>query len=584
MPADRLGNNLQSAKKLGTLSSSPLKIRDAIGRADRTDVGRFNLSQRSSLNLQLSDFRQGAAIGVDVFTVKNASGKAWRKILRTDLSRLKPREWRNRFNLLSRSVVTEPNAPINVSLPAGEYYLRISSRKGATPYTLTTSAIAAGVPTSPNQPATPGLPVKLNRSWIRQFGTSANDYAYGISVQGFSDGTQTIALAGSTEGNLNGVNAGDRDSYAAQYTSTGTRQWVRQFGRSGLDTAADIGTDNQGNYYVTGINIVSGTVPNPNGYLAKFSSDGTELWRQSINTTVPLFGSVTLNAADAVSGLAIDAANNIYITGFVKGVPDVGTGFTRPSKTFVAKYNSNGAQQWLTELDLPKSSGGADIALDQQGNVYLAGMANGTLTSDSSNPFADGDIFVAKLSTDGAQLWNQSIVTPGKNYARGLALDSAGNVYITGETIGALPGQTSAGGTDAFLAKYDSNGTAQWIKQFGTAQLDEGQAIAVDRLDRIYVTGETEGSLFGNAVIGQSDAFLAVFDPIGNLLGSTQIGTAQNDEAYGITVANPANPALPNQPYTLYVSGQTQGTFAHAGSPNQGIYDTWLAQYSVTLA
>ena len=586
MAADRLGNSLQSAKNLGTLSSNPVTIRDAVGRTDQTDVCRFNVSQRSSLNVQLSNLRKGTAIGVDVFTVKNASGKAWRNISRTDLSQLRPKDWRSRFNLLARSTLTQSSTPITLTLPAGEYYLRISSRKGTTPYTLITAAETV-LPRTPSEPATPGVPVKLSRSWIRQLGTSANDYAYGISVQGFSDAAQTIELAGSTEGSLSGTNAGDRDSYAAQYTSTGTLQWTRQFGKSGLDAAADTRTDSQGNYYVAGVDIVPGTAPNPNGYLAKFSSDGTELWRQVINTTVPVFvllGRITLNAADAVSSLAIDAENNVYITGFVGGIPDLVLGITRPSKTFVAKYGSDGTQKWFTELDLPGSSGGTDLALDSQGNVYLTGITNGVLTADSSNPFADGDIFVAKFSTDGAQLWNQSIAAPGRNFGRGLALDSSGNVYITGETIGALPGQTSAGSTDAFLAKYDNSGTAQWLKQFGTPQLDEGQAIAVDRLNRIYVTGETAGSLFGNAALGQSDAFLAVFDPVGNVLGSTQIGTARNDETYGIAVANPANPTLPNQPYTVYLTGQTQGTFPDAATTNQGNYDTWLAQYSITQA
>ena len=132
-----------------------------------------------------------------------------------------------------------------------------------------------------------------------------------------------------------------------------------------------------------------------------------------------------------------------------------------------------------------------------------------------------------------------------------------------------MPGQTSAGGIDSFVAKYDTNGNAQWLKQFGTAALDEGQGITYSK-GNVYLTGETAGSLFSNPNLGGSDAWIAGFDSSGQLVGSTQIGTNKDDETYNITHDAAGN---------LYVVGQTNGAFA--GATNQGQYDVWVAKYTV---
>lgn len=603
MPADRLGSRLQSARILGSLAA-PVTIRDAVDPRDRNDVARFRLSSRSTLTLQVGGLRRDSAIGVDVFTPKSTAGKAWQRLRQTDLGQLKLKEMRQRFNFFSRSnIASGSNASgstrsISVTLDAGEYYLRLYARKNSTPYRLVASAtpIVPAVPLPPQPPAPPGPPAPPSppapplgfprQDWIRQFGTSGNDYAYGVSAS--PDGN-TLFVSGSSSGSLGGPNAGDRDSFVAQLSSQGNLTALRQFGRAGIDVAADVVADSAGNYYVSGVDVVTeslpilGATPNPNGYVAKYSPDGRELWRQTIatTTTLPFPVGLVVPAADAASRLAIDAQGNVYVTGLLQGIPDGGFGFSRPSKAFVVKYDSSGNQQWLTELDLAGASGGTDITLDAAGNIYLSGITNATLTTNADDPLTNGDAFVAKLNGSGSTLWQQTIAAPGTNLARGVAVDRSGNVYITGDTASALPEQTSAGGTDAFLAKYDSSGNRQWLKQFGTNQLDESQAIAIDNQDRIYLAGETTGSLFGNAPIGQSDAWLAAFDAAGTLLRSTQIGTPQNDEVYGLTIVNAT---LVGASPLVYLVGQTQGTFPNSGITNQGNYDAWAAQYSFNPA
>lgn len=625
MPADRLGNRLRGARNLGSLAA-PVSLRDALDRRDQNDIARLQLGSRSTLTLQVSGVRPKSAIGIDLFAPKSTSGKGWQRLRRTDLGQLKLKDLRQQLNFFSRSRATAGNSTtVSLTLDAGEYYLRLYSRKNGTPYRLLASATPLTSPTqfpasgsnpsplpgssqpppsgsspppsgtpqpTPNPPQPPLPPATpAGQTWIRQFGTSANDYAYGVAVNG-----SQLFVSGSTNGNLGGTNAGDRDSFVAQLNTQGSVLTFRQFGQAGADIAADVVTDSQGSYYVSGVEVGTQTnplfgallLPNPNAYVAKFSANEASNWQRPIDTTlnfIPGATGATISAADAASRIAIDSQGNVYVTGLRGGVPqDSGFGFGRASEAFVAKYDSSGQQDWIVELDeLSGSSSGTDITIDDQGNVYISGITNATLSTNVANPLTNGDAFVAKLNSSGDKFWVETIAAPGTNLAAGVAVDSGGNVYITGDTIGDLPGQTSLGGSDAFLAKYSASGVRQWVKQFGTAQLDESQGIALDDRDRIYLVGETAGSLFGDAPLGQTDAWLARFDAAGNLLDSRLIGTAQNDEAYGVTVVNPASGAASDSPYTVYVVGQTQGLLPNSGvTQNQGGFDAWVAQYNLS--
>jgi hypothetical protein len=97
----------------------------------------------------------------------------------------------------------------------------------------------------------------------------------------------------------------------------------------------------------------------------------------------------------------------------------------------------------------------------------------------------------------------------------GVAVDTAGNVYVTGYTSGSLDGNTNIGGTDMFLVKYNSTGTKQWTRQLGTASSDRGFGIAVDARGNVYVTGQTSGGLDGNTSAGGGDMFLVKYDANG---------------------------------------------------------------------
>ena len=107
--------------------------------------------------------------------------------------------------------------------------------------------------------------------------------------------------------------------------------------------------------------------------------------------------------------------------------------------------------------------------------------------------------------------WTRQFGTSDNDYAPGLAVDASGNVYIAGWTEGAFPGESSSGGTDAFVRKYDGSGNELWTRQFGTSTSDVARGVVVDTSDNVYVAGYTFGALPGQSYAGGGDVLLVKF-------------------------------------------------------------------------
>ena len=122
------------------------------------------------------------------------------------------------------------------------------------------------------------------------------------------------------------------------------------------------------------------------------------------------------------------------------------------------------------------------VAVDSDGNAYLAGQAAGSIPGQTGA--GDFDACVRKYDAAGNELWTRQFGTPNRDSVRAVAVDASG-VYVAGfVTFGALPGQTAGGGQDAFLRKYDAAGNELWTRQFGTATVDAANGVAV-RLGRL---------------------------------------------------------------------------------------------------
>jgi hypothetical protein len=160
------------------------------------------------------------------------------------------------------------------------------------------------------------------------------------------------------------------------------------------------------------------------------------------------------------------------------------------------------------------------LAVDGDGNVYMAGQVLAPL--DGHEAAGEMDIFLAKYDADGGLAWTQQLGTTGDDEAWGVvahhwtrqygsasgdwgnavAVANDGNVLVAGYTEGVLPGQTSAGSADTFLLSYAPDGTQLSTRQFGTAESDFANALALDG-DDVYVAGQIL-----NSVANVGDAFL----------------------------------------------------------------------------
>jgi len=288
------------------------------------------------------------------------------------------------------------------------------------------------------------------------------------------------------------------------------------------------------------------------------------------------------------TSIAIDSAGSAYVTGSAgPGFPTTaqafqtsygGSGNTSLGDAFVAKLNATGtALVYSTYVGGFSGDIANGIALDAGGNAYIIGQTfsddfptvpPGGLCSDQSN----SSDFVTKLNADGSALAYSTCL--GKpDIGSGVAVDSAGNAYVTG--FGSAGATTSATGNctpdGGYAAKINSDGTTSFVDCFpGT-----GLAIAVDSSGNSYLTGSTTSLDFPTtpgvvqatcnptcAINGFSDAFVMKLDAAGTgLLYSTYLGGSGNDLGSGIAVDPSGN---------AYVIGSTPSADFPLANPTQG--------------
>ncbi len=119
--------------------------------------------------------------------------------------------------------------------------------------------------------------------------------------------------------------------------------------------------------------------------------------------------------------------------------------------------------------------------------------------------------------------WSRSISTPQTDFASRVSADALGNVYALGYTGGQL-GQSSAGGYDAFLRKFNPNGTVLWTRQFGLSQHDAASSLHVSSAGDVVIAGSTDGPL-GGPSLGSTDGFIRKYNSSGALMWTTQFGS-----------------------------------------------------------
>ena len=380
------------------------------------------------------------------------------------------------------------------------------------------------------------------------------------------DSNNNVYITGRTPSSLDGeTHAGGNDAFLVKYDSAGTKLWTRLLGSELNDIANCVATDSNNNVYITGYTGGSLVDGQPN----VGSNDIFLAKYDSAGTKLwtTQLGSTNIDQSVA---LAIDSNNNAYITGFTTG--SLG-GETNAGSfdVFLAKYDSAGTFVWTTQLGSTTNDFGLGVAIDSNNNVYITGYTDGILEDGQTNT-GSNDVFLAKYDSAGTKVWIKLIGSSANDQGQGVAIDSNNYVYIAGNTGGILQdGGTNAGVQDVFLAKYDSDGTKVWTKQMGSSLQDYMGTLAIDLNNNVYITGYTGGSLVdGQPNAGSNDVFLAKYDSAGTFVWTVQLGSSGNDQAFGVAIDSNNN---------AYITGNTNGNLD--GETNAGGGDIFLAKYSI---
>jgi hypothetical protein len=273
-------------------------------------------------------------------------------------------------------------------------------------------------------------------------------------------------------------------------------------------------------------NIYQATTPHMNTFQGDFM---ITKFNATLGARWSLFYTSAGLEDDEATAIAVDSQGDVIVTGTTQ--VDVWHGGPVTVATTV-KYDPNGNQLWAVQNGGGFSTAPSCMTVDAAGDIYIGG----TVADTSASP---GDFFLLKLSAGGAQEWAVTYNgTAGRaDKVAAIAADSAGNVYITGASMGQvtlrLPdGRTATfpQGYDIVTIKYNSGGQLMWNSRFASSGDDIPTAMALDAVGNVYVTGSSSGSgiticynnagsrqWVANSTSAQNYTSLAL-DPAGNIV------------------------------------------------------------------
>lgn len=308
---------------------------------------------------------------------------------------------------------------------------------------------------------------------------------------------------------------------------------------------------------------------------------------------------------DLANSVAIDTNGNVLLTGFYNDSAKVNSFITTSEgrvytelfgtlsggdqDAYVAKYDNFGKALWATNVSGSIADvQGIGVTCDLVGNIYTTGMfistvklnsyanvTNGNIVTSTighlSTPSNNYDAFVIKYGANGSVLWATTVGGIDTEIGSKVSVDADGNVYATGYftheaqvnsytgIIGAAPNMSTFGtlggdgnGSDAYIVKYDTDGSALWATTIGKAGFDKGTGIATDYFGNVYATGNFTGSISINdfstvssgqiltssfgmlGAKGQQDTYIVRYNSTGKAIWATSISGVNMDQGTDI--------------------------------------------------
>ncbi len=297
------------------------------------------------------------------------------------------------------------------------------------------------------------------------------------------------------------------------------------------------------------------------GLVGSYSTEGDWLWTQDI---------VSSPARETKSNGIGFAAESVFVCGYTQGNLHGFNKTTAYADMFLSRYLANGTRLWTqtlrTEYDSDEQC--YDLVADENtSSVYVAGWTD----AGAGFPFGQGslnvtDCFVGRYTFDGLLVWVKKFGTAAYDLCTGGIAVSGDKVYVVGNTDGSLPGVSSFGGQDYFIFQFQAiDGKPGWSKQFGTNLNDGANDLAVTAAG-LFVTG------YSNVLPSSSDAFVVKIDH--NLSTAWTQMIASSDFDVGSSVYLDASGNVFVAGYTLgNLGSETNAAFGQA-------YDAFAAMLS----
>lgn len=372
--------------------------------------------------------------------------------------------------------------------------------------------------------------VKFNSSgarvWSTYYGGSNSDNGRSCVVDGsgnvyicgITSSTNGIATLGTYQSTFGGGNT--PDAFLVKFNSAGARVWGTYYGGNSVDEAHQCALDPSGDIYMSGTTeLTTSTVIASTGgvhqnafgggfndaFLVRFSSNGLRVWGTYYGGSGIDFGSSCI--ADA---------NFVYMAGTTSSTNNIASGGSQNTfggnlyDAYLVKFNtSNGARVWGTFYGGNALDQAFGCALDGSGNVYMCGATSTSVTNVIATAAShqsvgatagDDDGFLVKFNGLGVRQWGTYYGGDSYDVAYECSIDASNNVYLVGTTTATLSGAIATaashqtvlgnnfGGTNAYIAKFNTSGIRQWGTFYGEDG-DDGNNCTIDMSGAIYMCG-----------------------------------------------------------------------------------------------
>ncbi len=376
-----------------------------------------------------------------------------------------------------------------------------------------------------------------NFIWVRTWGGFDGEFGDSIAI----DETGDLYLVGRFYGTVDfdpgpGEDkhiATGKDAFLCMFHPNGDFKGAFTWGDTGDDYAYGISLDEYNNIYVTGVfegmcdfdpgaGIDYHAANDGDVYVVKFDSNGWFQWARTWGANDWDFAEYVYSAPNG----------NILVTGAFGGTIDLDPGAGVDNETskgnydvFLAVLDQNGDYQWGFSIGGTGWDIGYTVVSDSTGAIYLSGDFQQTVDFDPSSgqyrvkvkdePFG----FISKYSANGAFLWvvtQGGVVIPNPPPScepiLDMVVDPFDNLYAVGWYAGTVefpePGGgilTTNGGNDAFVSKFQTDGSCDWVRNIGGLNRDEGFGIDVDDRGNIYAAGFYFGTVDFNPGLGVTE-------------------------------------------------------------------------------